>query len=190
MFAATSKQFSTIRLMADEQSPPQPEIEFKTEPPKENRTPGPAIIIGFVFMAVVVGLFILVSHKPQKPSTNVPSAYAVHIQLQDVKLSQAENFVGGTVTYIEGQMANTGGKTVTRATVEAVFKDSMGQVVQQEELPLQVLERSGPYPQAIDLQLSPLKPQQQREFRLTLSHVSSDWNQQVPEFKVMSVETH
>ncbi|HTD22197.1 MAG TPA: hypothetical protein VK738_06065 [Terriglobales bacterium] len=175
--------------MADEQNPLQPEIEFKTEPPKENRTPGPAIIIGFVFMAVMVGLFILVSHKPQKPGTNVPSAYAAHIQLQDVKLSQAENFVGGTVTYIEGQMANTGDKTVTRATVEAVFKDSMGQVVQQEELPLQVLERSGPYPQAIDLQLSPLKPQQQREFRLTLSHVSSDWNQQAPELKVMETVT-
>jgi hypothetical protein len=189
MFSATSKQFSTISLMTDEQNHLQPEIEFKTEPPRENQTPWPAVIIGFVFMAVVVGLFILISHKPQKPSTNTPSAYAVHMQLQDVKLSQAENFVGGTVTYIEGQIANTGDKTVTRATVAAVFKDSMAQVVQQEELPLQVLDRSGPYPQAIALQLSPLKPQQQREFRLTLSHVSSDWNQQVPELKVMNVET-
>src|SRR5260370_30243536 len=125
MFAATSKQFSTIRLMADEQSPPQPEIEFKTEPPKENRTPGPAIIIGFVFMAVVVGLFILVSHKPQKPSTHVPSAYAVHIQLQDVKLSQAENFVGGAVNYIESQLANTGDKNLNRASVGASFNASI-----------------------------------------------------------------
>ena len=45
------------------------------------------------------------------------------------------------------------------------------------------------YPQAIDLKMSPLKPQQSREFRLTLSHVSTEWNQQVPDLKVMQVET-
>lgn len=176
-------------LMADEQNTPGPEITFKTEPPKDTQMPWPMIVIGFVFMAVVVSLFVLLSHKSPKLSTNTPSAYASHIQLQDVKASQAENFVGGTVTYIEGQMVNSGDKTVTHATVSAVFKDTMGQVVQQEELPLQALDRNGPYPQAIDLQLSPMKPQQQREFRLTLSRVSSEWNQQAPEIKVMSVET-
>ncbi|PYX89127.1 MAG: hypothetical protein DMG67_15790 [Acidobacteria bacterium] len=176
-------------LMTDEQTPPQPEPEFKTEQPKESTLPWPAIAIGGVFIIVVVGLFIVLAHKPQRAGTSGPSAYAANINLQNAKLSQAENFMGGTVTYIEGQVANTGDKTVTRATVEATFQNSMGETVEQEELPLQILDRSGPYPQALDLQISPLKPQQPREFRLTLSHISADWNQQAPRLKVMMVET-
>ncbi len=128
--------------MTDEHAPSQPEPEFKTEQPKESTLPWPAIAIGGVFIVVVVGLFIVLSHKPQRTGTSGPSAYAANINLQ----------------------------------------------IQQEELPLQVVERSGPYPQALDLQISPLKPQQPREFRLTLSHISADWNQQVPNLKVMQVE--
>ncbi len=185
-----SKQEDYVQfpLMTDEHAPSQPEPEFKTEQPKESTLPWPAIAIGGVFIVVVVGLFIVLAHKPQKAGTSGPSAYAANINLQNAKLSQAENFMGGTVTYIEGQVANTGDKTVMRATVEATFQNSMGETVQQEELPLQVVERSGPYPQALDLQISPLKPQQPREFRLTLSHISADWNQQVPNLKVMQVE--
>jgi hypothetical protein len=175
--------------MADEQPTPQEEPVFKTKQGRESNVAWPAIGIGFVFLTVAVGLFILVSHKPQSRTTGAPSAYAPHIQLQDVKLSQAENFVGGTVTYIEGQMVNTGDKTVNGATVEVTFRNSMDEIVQQDELPLQVLDRGGPYAQAVDLRLAPLKPQQPREFRLTLSHVSSDWNQQAPALQVMNVET-
>ena len=176
--------------MADQQPTPQEEEPvFKNQQDRESNVAWPAIGIGFVFLAVAVGVFILVSQKPQSRATGVPSAYAAHIQLQDVKLSQAENFVGGTVTYIEGQMVNTGDKTANGATVEAIFQNSMGEIVQQDELPLQVLDRGGPYAQAVDLRLAPLKPQQQREFRLTLSHVSSDWNQQIPKLTVMNVET-
>ena len=151
--------------------------------------PWPAIAIGVVLVLVVVGLFILFSHKQPGRGTQGPSAYAAHLEIQNVKLSQAENFIGGMVTYLDGQVANTGDKTVTRATVEATFQNPLGETVQQEELPLQVLDRSGPYPQAIDLRLSPLKAQQSREFRLTFSHVSTDWNQQVPRLRVIQVET-
>ncbi len=179
-----------FRLMADEQPTPQEEEPvFKTQQDRESNVAWPAIAIGFVFLTVAVGLFILLSHKQQIRATGTPSAYAAHIQLQDVKLSQAENFVGGTVTYIEGQMVNTGDKTVNQATVETTFQNSMSEIVQQDELPLQVLDRGGPYPQAVDLRIAPLKPQQPREFRLTLSHVSSDWNQQIPKLTVMNVET-
>ena len=175
--------------MADEQPTPQEEPVFKTEQGRESNVAWPAIGIGFVFLAAAVGLFILVSRKPQSRATGTPSPYAPHIQLQDVKLSQAENFVGGTVTYIEGQMVNTGDKTVNQATVAATFQNSMDEIVQQDELPLQVLDRGGPYPQAVDLRIAALKPHEQREFRLTLSHVSTDWNQQIPKLTVMNVET-
>ena len=173
--------------MGDEQTNPRAP-EFKTEPNRDGGLPWPAIGIGFVALAILVGLFVLVSRKPQKQGAGGPSPYAAHIQLQNVKLSQAENFVGGTVTFIEGQVTNDGDKTVTRGTVEVVLQNAAGDISQQEEVPLQVLDRAGPYPQALDLRLSPLKPQQQREFRLTLSRVASDWNRQIPKMTVMNVE--
>jgi hypothetical protein len=175
--------------MPDEQTPSQPQAEFKVPPPRESTLPWPAIGIGFVCIAVVVGLFILLSRHQPQITAKVASPYAGHLDLENVKLSLAENFIGGTVTYIDGQVANTGDKTVTHATVSVKFQNSLGQIAQLEELPLQVLDRTGPYPQAIDLKMSPLKPQQSREFRLTLSHVSTEWNQQIPDLKVMQVET-
>jgi len=175
--------------MPDEQATPQPQPEFKVQPPKESSLPWPAIAIGIVCVAVVVGLFILFSGRKPAAITRAASPYASHLALQNAALSQAENFIGGTVTYIDGQLLNTGDKTVTHATVAATFHNTLGETVQQEELPLEVLDRSGPYPQALDLKVAPLKPQQAREFRLTLSHVSADWNQQLPELKVVEVET-
>ena len=174
--------------MADEQ-PNLRAPQFKSEPGREGGLPWAAIGIGFVSLAILVGLFVLLSHKPRRRGPGTPSPYAAHIQLQDVRLSQAENFVGGTVTFIEGQVTNDGDKTVTRGTVEVVLQNTAGDISQQEEVPLQVLDRNGPYPQALDLRLSPLKPQQQREFRLTLSRVAPDWNRQIPKLTVMQAET-
>lgn len=175
--------------MADEQAQQPRAPEFKSEPSREGGLPWAAVGIGFVALAILVALVVLLSHKPQRQGAGAPSPYAAHIQLQNVKLSQAENFVGGTVTFIEGLVTNNGDKTVTRGTVEIVLQNPAGDIAQQEEVPLQVLDRAGPYPQAIDLRLSPLKPQQQREFRLTLSSVASDWNRQIPKLTVMQVET-
>ena len=144
--------------------------------------------IGVVALAALFGVLVLLWHKPQ-PHSNAPSPYAARIQLQNIKLSHAETFVGGVVIFIDGQVTNDGDKTVTGGTVEVVLKNAAGNVVQQEELPLQVLDRSGHYLQAVDLRLSPLKPQQQGEFRLSLTRVAADWNGQIPTLTVMQVET-
>ena len=102
-------------------------------------------------------------------------------------MSAAENFVGASVTYVDGQITNTGDKTVTHATVRVVFRNSMGQVVGDESVPLHVLQTSGPYPDSVDLSAAPLAPGQTKPFRLTFEHISSDWNQQIPELQVGDV---
>ncbi len=42
-------------------------------------------------------------------------------------MSAAENFVGATVSYVDGTVTNAGDKTVTHVMVEVNFKDDMGQ---------------------------------------------------------------
>ena len=77
-----------------------------------------------------------------------------------MKMSAAENFVGSSVTYLDGTVTNAGDKTVSHAMVEVTFKDSLGQVVQSEDVALRILQTSGPYPEALDLSVVPLVPAQ------------------------------
>jgi hypothetical protein len=102
-------------------------------------------------------------------------------------MSAAENFVGATVTYLDGTVTNTGDKTVTHVAVHVVFKDSLGQIAQAEDAPLHVLQTGGPYPDAVDLSTSPLAPGQSKPFRLTFEHVTEEWNHEFPELRVMDV---
>jgi len=71
--------------------------------------------------------------------------------------------------------------------VEVVFKDDMGQLAQREDLPLRVLRANGPYPDAVDLSVSPLGPGQSQPFRLTFDSISAQWNRAYPEMRVTDV---
>ena len=62
--------------------------------------------------------------------------YSPKLVVEEAKLSQADNFVGATVTYIDLTVKNTGDRTVVGGTVQAVFRDTLGQAVQTETLPL------------------------------------------------------
>jgi hypothetical protein len=145
------------------------------------------ILIGAVIVVIVVGLIILLSRGGPSRNASAPHPYAANLKLTNVKMSQAENFVGASVTYIDGTVTNTGDKTVTHATVHVEFKNSMDQVAQVEDLPLRVLHTGGPYPDAVDLSTSPLGPGQSKLFRLTFEHVTADWNQAYPELQVTEV---
>jgi hypothetical protein len=71
--------------------------------------------------------------------------------------------------------------------VEVRFKDSMGQLAQREDKPLQVLKTDGPYPEAVDFSVSPLGPGLSKPFRLTFESISAQWNHQFPDIQVTDV---
>jgi len=144
------------------------------------------MLIGVVTIVVVIGAVVLFSRGTSK-SPAAPHPYAASLKISDVKMSQAQNFVGASVTYVDGTVTNGGDKTVTHATVHVEFKNSMDQVVQVEDLPVRLLQTSGPYPDAVDLAVSPLGPGQSKPFRLTFEHVSADWNQAYPTLQVSDV---
>lgn len=144
------------------------------------------IVFGVVLVVVVVVIASLLLRTDAKIA-NPPHPYAANIKFSDLKMSAAENFVGSTVTYLDGTVTNTADKTVTRAVVSVSFKDSLGQIVQADDVPLRILQTSGHYPDAVDLALAPLAPAQSKPFRLTFEHVTADWNHEYPELKVTDV---
>jgi hypothetical protein len=160
---------------------PSPLSEQKSE---SNLRP---ILIGVVLVVVVLGIILLVSREAPK-NVATPHPYAANVKLSDLKMSTAENFVGAKVTYIDGTVTNGGDKTVIQAMIHVVFKNSLGEISQTEDVPLRVLQTGGPYLDAVDLNTSPLAPGQGKPFRLTFEHVTADWNQAYPELQVSDVK--
>src|SRR5271168_1000393 len=144
------------------------------------------ILIGIVMVGIVVGILALVLRSEEKKPAVLP-AYAANLKFSDLKTSAAQNFVGATVSYIDGSIINTGDQTVIHAVVQVTFKDDMGQTAQREELPIRVLRTGGPYDEAVDLNLSPLAPRQSKLFRLTFENISAQWNHAYPELVITQV---
>ena len=157
-------------------------------PVAEERDSSRMIIVVAVVgvIAVMLGIAFLLREPPKAAKTIPP--YAASLKLSDFKMSAAENFIGATVSYVDGKVTNSGDKTVTRVVVEVVFRDDMGQVAQQEpDVPLRVLRDNGPYAEAVDLSVMPLAPGQTKPFRLTFERISAQWNRQYPEIRVTDV---
>jgi uncharacterized protein DUF2393 len=172
-------QPTTILVMGSliQQQPPTTE-----ESDSSRRTIAMAVAI-VLALAVIIAL--LLRTKPQAASG--PPAYAANLKLSDFKMSAAENFVGATVSYIDGTITNAGKQTVSHVAVRVVFQDDMGQLAQREDVPLKVLNTGGPYAQAVDLSISPLAPGQSQPFRLTFERISTQWNHQYPEISITEV---
>jgi hypothetical protein len=159
----------------------------QTPPLTEERDNSRWIILGALvaIAAIVIAFALLTREKHQAPAG--PPPYASNLKISDLKMSRAQNFVGATVTYIDGTLTNSGDKTVTHAIVRATFKDPYNQVAQIEDVPVRTLQQFGPYMDAVDLSSSPLPPNQSKPFRLTFEHVSEQWGQSYPELQIEDV---
>jgi hypothetical protein len=144
------------------------------------------ILLGVAFVLIVVGVIAVLSRSTPKPIVP-PNPYAAKLSLSDLKMSVAENFVGARITYIDGTAINTGEKALTHAVVHVAFKNSLGEVAQADDVVLYILKTAGPYPDTVDLHLSPLSPGQSAPFRLTFDHISNDWDRAYPDLKVTDV---
>jgi hypothetical protein len=153
----------------------------------EERDNSRIIIVGavVVVIAIMMGMAFLLREPPKKVAP--PSPYIAQLKFSDFKMSAAENFIGHTVSYIDGTIANTGDKTVTRVMVEVNFPDSMGQLAQREELPLRVIRTNGAYNEPVDLNVAPLGPGQSAPYRLTFDSISQQWSHQYPQIRITDV---
>jgi hypothetical protein len=156
--------------------------------PAERDTSTRSIVIAIVVIVVIAAIVAIALRQRPKVQPR-PPAYAANLKFSDLKMSQAQNFVGATVTYLDGTLNNIGDKTVTHMIVQVTFSDSYNQVAQIESVPIRILQTAGPYDDTADLSQSPLAPGQNKRFRLIFEHVSEQWNQAYPELKITDVTT-
>ena len=155
----------------------------------DDATPRGPMIVGALVVLLALGALVLAGRNARSNATRAVDPYVKNLQLSDFKLSQAENFVGGNVTYLERKVSNAGNKTVSGAQVRVIFKNSLDEVSQSETLPLMIITARQPYIDTADLHSEPLKPGDSRDFRLTFEHVTADWNGAMPEVTVQSLTT-
>lgn len=168
-----------------------PEILGEQRPAQAKKEFPWPIVVGAAIVVVVIGLIAVLTYQPapQPGAKRQPPAYAASLQLRDIKMATANNFVGGSVTYLEGTIANLGNQTVTGVTVEAIFQNSLNEVVQKEYLPVMVTQERPGYSDNVTLARAPLAPGKSAPFRVTLEHVSGDWNGAYPAVRVIDVKT-
>ena len=145
-------------------------------------------ITGIAAILVVAGIAVFVFRPTPHPATPA-NPYAAQLKISNLAMSTSQNFVGAKITYIDGTLTNPGAKTVSRAIVHIIFRDAYGQITQIDDVPAKILQTSGPYPDTVDLSVSPLSPGQSKPIRLIFEHISDQWNQAFPEMQVADVTT-
>lgn len=162
-----------------------------------SRGPWLGLGIGAVIIIGVIAYLIYSSrtapNQYAKPITVAQSApedpYAAKVEIKDVKMAQAQNILGGTMTYLEAKITNRGDKTITGASVEVTFRNSLNQVVQREAQQLMIITQREPAMDIVAVNNSPLKPGDSKDFQLTFEHISADWNRQYPELRLTTIIT-
>ena len=146
-------------------------------------------VVGLVAVLVVVGILVVLTRSKSANTAQI-DPYVPKLQISNPKLSAAENYVGGTVTYLDATITNTGDKSLVGADMKMVFRNSLNEVVQTETIPLHVLVENqlGGYPDLVDLSRVPIGPGQSKTVRMTLEHISADWNQAYPEMQLVNLK--
>jgi Protein of unknown function (DUF2393) len=174
--------------------PPQkpPSSTFLAPKEEKENTPVTAWVIAGLVVIIIVGILIFVTHKPSSGPANTlqPLAdYSSSLAISQLAMSEAENLSGGKYTYIDGHIKNNGAQTVTSVTVQVVFKNDMEMPPQIETVPVSLIRTHDPYIDTQPIGAAPLKPGDDREFRLTFEIVPMNWNQEMPQVRVTGVET-
>jgi hypothetical protein len=102
-------------------------------------------------------------------------AYAAKLQIENLALSRAENFLNQEVTTLSGRLTNAGNESLANVEVNIEFSDQFGQNVLRESRSLFLQ----PAP--------PLAPGEQRAFEVSFEHIPYTWNVQQPRVQVSGI---
>ena len=167
-------------------------VSFGAKPPAHTPTPVlPWAVAGVVVLLVALAaVFLSGGHRSAAPAhAREQNEYATHLAFSDLKMSESTSLSGGKSTFIDGNVRNTGGQTVSGATVQVVFANDEALPPQTIALPLTLIRAHEPYVDTVPLNESPLAPGSQREFRLIFEGIGANWNQQLPAMRVTQVLT-
>ena len=142
---------------------------------RRNKAP---IVIGAVAVVAALAALVYLSRPVSKPApdaaTSEAKAYVSHLELSDVNMKAAENFMKQQVVEIEGKISNHGPRPLASVEVYCLFAGADGREVHRERLP--IVARGGP-----------LLPNATRAFRLPFDSLPRGWNQTMPKLVIAQI---
>jgi len=107
--------------------------------------------------------------------TQEATAYLSHLQLSDIDMKAAENYLGHTVMNITGKITNTGPRTLVLVEIHCVFRTHDRQVAARARVAV-VGRKTGPVPTG-----------ETRAFELAFDNVPPAWNQSLPDLVISQI---
>ena len=158
-------------------------------PPERNWLP--LVIAAAVVLAIGGGLVFFLDRGRTTPSVTPISApldpYAASLLVTQLAMSESSNLAGSKVTYLDGQITNQGSRTVTSISVQVLFRNYAHEVAWNETQPLQLIRTRDPYIDTEPVSVAPLRPGDQRDFRLIFDTVPDSWDGAYPEVRIVRV---
>jgi hypothetical protein len=163
---------------------------FTSKPAEGGGIPAMAWGVAGLAVLVVIGVLVILGrHKTATPSTVQPLAtYAANLPLSQLAMSESTSLSGGKSTFVDGHIRNTGNQTVSGITVQAIFRNDEAMPPQLYTLPLSLIRTREPYIDTQSVASNPLKPGDERDFRLIFESIPPNWNTQMPEIRIIQVE--
>lgn len=146
-------------------------------------------IVASVVICGALGLAYWFGRPPASSTGTGVDPYAKYLVLGNVQVSQASNFAGDQLTYVDGTIENRGPRTVTAVTLQTVFANDSGEAPQVLQAPVSLIRSRDPYVDTEPISAAPLVPGKSQDFRLVFDNVSPMWNQRPPQLHVLHVET-
>jgi len=152
----------------------------------------PIVIAAGVVVLVVAVVFFVTSRNRNSevaPVTAAADPYAASLPITNLQMSESANLAGGKVTYLDGHIANKGSKTVSGITAQVLFRNYAHEVAQNESQPMMLIRTREPYIDTQPLSTAPIKPGEERDFRLSFDTVTPNWDGAYPEIRILRVQT-
>jgi hypothetical protein len=145
-----------------------------------------AIIVAAVLIGAILYYFPQAPKKTPPPTAAQAPVQPVSNELQFSNLQMTMAPTGGAMT-LDGRVMNTGNRPIIGATALLSFRNPGGAVLESISEPLMGMAKKGQDLVRDDLANDPLKPNDARPFRVTVSRIPVGWNHAMPEMKVTTV---
>lgn len=131
-------------------------------------------VLAAVALAVAAAVYVSLQSRQSQSAAQAgmmspaEKGYLKEIEVTDANMSAATNFLGSSLYYLDGRIANHGPKDVRQLDLDLTFMDPFGQVV---------LRRTE---HPITLKTAPLKAGQTQRLHIVFEHLPEEWNQGPP----------
>ena len=132
------------------------------------------LALSAIVLAIAVGVYVWIAHRSAHPEithhtmSSAEQDYLREVEVTNAKVSEASNFLGSTLYYLDAQLTNKGSRPVRQLDLTLTFMDPFGQVVLRKVV----------YP--ITPQTPALKSGAAEPIHFTFDHLPAEWNQGPP----------